>query len=57
MAVPDYMTDRDAVLKDDNVHWRHKVAPSYKKSRDFFDQSTLFSPLGFLCLCDDPLLT
>lgn len=44
MSIPDYMTNPDAVLQDD-VAWRHKMAPNYKKTREFYNESTFyFSP-------------
>jgi len=39
-AVPDYMTDPDAALKDSNVTWRLGRAPDYSKTRKYWAEST-----------------
>lgn len=36
MALPDYVLDADAVLKDESVSWRHGRAPDYSKTRTFW---------------------
>ena len=36
-ALPDYVLDPDAVLKDD-VAWRYGRAPDYSKTRIFYNQ-------------------
>ena len=38
-TVPDYMTDPDAVLRDENVTWRNKRAPDYTKVNAAFEQT------------------
>jgi len=38
-AVPDYMTDPDAALKDSNVTWRLGRAPDYSKTRKYWAES------------------
>lgn len=38
-ALPDYVLDEDAVLKDTNVNWRHGRAPDYSKTRKIFAES------------------
>ncbi len=38
MSLPDYVTDADAVLKDD-VKWRFGRAPDYTKTRQFYEDS------------------
>jgi hypothetical protein len=36
--LPDYVLDPNAVLGDD-VAWRYKRAPSYTKTREYYEQS------------------
>lgn len=38
-ALPDYLTDPDAVLKDTKVKWRYGRAPDYTKTRKTFAES------------------
>lgn len=38
-ALPDYLTDPDAVLKDKEVKWRYGRAPDYSKTRKVFSES------------------
>lgn len=38
-ALPDYLTDPDAVLKDAEVKWRYGRAPDYSKTRKVFAES------------------
>lgn len=38
-ALPDYLTDPDAVLKDTEVKWRYGRAPDYSKTRKVFHES------------------
>jgi hypothetical protein len=38
-ALPDYLTDPDAVLKDTEVKWRYGRAPDYSKTRKVFSES------------------
>jgi hypothetical protein len=40
-ALPDYVTDPDAVLKD-QAHWRYGRAPDYSKTRQVFAKSKYF---------------
>jgi hypothetical protein len=38
-GLPDYVLDADAVLKDENVNWRHGRAPDYSKTRKIWSES------------------
>ncbi|GAM29178.1 hypothetical protein SAMD00019534_123540 [Acytostelium subglobosum LB1] len=38
MTLPDYMTDRNAVLNDEGVKWRHGEAPVYTKANTLYDE-------------------
>lgn len=38
-ALPDYLTDPDAVLKDAQAKWRYGRAPDYSKTRKFYAES------------------
>ena len=38
-ALPDYVLDEDAVLKDTDVKWRHVRAPDYSKTRKYQSES------------------
>lgn len=38
-ALPDYLTDPDAVLKDAEAKWRYGRAPDYSKTRKFYAES------------------
>ncbi|KAI8632888.1 hypothetical protein F5Y19DRAFT_472064 [Xylariaceae sp. FL1651] len=38
-ALPDYMTDPDAVLNDANVEWRYGQPPDYQKTRQYFAET------------------
>ncbi|BFZ60549.1 hypothetical protein YB2330_001586 [Saitoella coloradoensis] len=38
-AIPDYMTDPNAVLKDQNITWRNKRAPDYTKVNAEFEKT------------------
>jgi hypothetical protein len=44
-ALPDYVLDEDAVLKDTDVKWRHGRAPDYSKTRKVFAESKPPFPL------------
>ncbi|KAG0259259.1 hypothetical protein BGZ95_004734 [Linnemannia exigua] len=37
MSLPDYMTDRNAVLNDEGVNWRGGKAPNYTKPNALFE--------------------
>jgi hypothetical protein len=39
-ALPDYLTDADAVLSDKDSKWRYGRAPDYSKTRKMFAEST-----------------
>jgi hypothetical protein len=39
VAIPDYMTDPDAVLKDMEAEWRYGKPPDYSKTRSFYANS------------------
>jgi hypothetical protein len=41
--LPDYVLDPNAVLGDD-VAWRYKRAPSYTKTREYYEQSKPLTP-------------
>ncbi|KAE8342520.1 hypothetical protein BDV24DRAFT_130479 [Aspergillus arachidicola] len=38
-ALPDYVLDADAVLKDTEAAWRHGRVPNYSKTRQFYEQT------------------
>lgn len=38
-ALPDYVTDANAVLKDGDAKWRYGKAPDYSKTRQFYTES------------------
>jgi hypothetical protein len=38
-ALPDYVLDADAVLKDANVTWRYGKAPDYSRTRQMWAES------------------
>lgn len=38
-ALPDYLTDADAVLKDQGVKWRYGRPPDYSKTRKVYADS------------------
>lgn len=40
-ALPDFYTDANAVLKDEDVQWRFGRAPDYSKTRKFWTESKL----------------
>ncbi|KAF2639297.1 hypothetical protein P280DRAFT_402786 [Massarina eburnea CBS 473.64] len=42
-ALPDYVTDPDAVLKDHQAHWRYGRAPDYSKTRKVFAETRSMS--------------
>lgn len=42
-ALPDYLTDPDAVLKDKEVKWRYGRAPDYSKTRKVFAETKQMS--------------
>jgi len=50
-ALPDYVTDSDAVLKDTNVNWRYGRAPDYSKTRKVFAESKLGFHYNLPMLC------
>ncbi|KAI0203363.1 hypothetical protein F4808DRAFT_458125 [Astrocystis sublimbata] len=39
MALPDYMTDANAVLKDTDAQWRYKQPPDYSKTRKYYEET------------------
>jgi hypothetical protein len=45
-ALPDYLADPDAILKDTDVTWRYGRAPDYSKTRKVFAESTYLSFLS-----------
>ena len=47
-ALPDYLTDPDAVLKDTEVEWRYGKAPDYSKTRSVFSESKRYQ-ISHLC--------
>lgn len=44
-ALPDYVTDADAVMKDDFAKWRYGRAPDYTKTRKIWSESAFLPPL------------
>lgn len=42
-ALPDYLTDSDAVMKDVNASWRYGRPPDYSKTRKVWAES-MFLP-------------
>lgn len=40
-ALPDYVLDADAVLKDASVNWRYGRAPDYSRTRQVWAESEL----------------
>lgn len=40
-ALPDYLTNPDAVLGDEDAKWRYGRAPDYSKTRKVFAESEL----------------
>lgn len=40
-ALPDYLTNPDAVLGDNDAKWRYGRAPDYSKTRKVFAESKL----------------
>jgi len=40
-ALPDYLTDPNAVLKDAEAEWRYGRAPDYSKTRAVYQESEL----------------
>lgn len=38
-ALPDFYTDPNAVLKDDDAVWRYGKKPDYSKTRAFYAES------------------
>ena len=38
-ALPDYLTDPNAVLKDSQAKWRYGRAPDYSKTRKVYQES------------------
>ena len=38
-ALPDYVLDPNAVMKDSEATWRYKKAPNYTKTRAFYGES------------------
>ncbi|KAF2434772.1 hypothetical protein EJ08DRAFT_581714 [Tothia fuscella] len=38
-ALPDYMTDPNAILKDTDVTWRYGKPPDYSKTRTFYENT------------------
>lgn len=39
-GLPDYVLDPNSVLGDINAAWRYGRPPSYKKTREYYEQST-----------------
>lgn len=39
-GLPDYVLDPNAVLGDTDAAWRYGRPPSYKKTREYYEQST-----------------
>jgi len=39
MTLPDIASNPDAVLSDVNCAWRHNLPPSYKRTREYYNQS------------------
>jgi hypothetical protein len=52
--IPDYMTDPDAVSKDEGVEWRFGKAPNYSNTRKVWAQGKhkhlLFTPIQITLL-------
>ncbi|KAF2465983.1 uncharacterized protein BDR25DRAFT_306448 [Lindgomyces ingoldianus] len=42
-ALPDYLTDPDAVLKDSKAKWRYGRAPDYSKTRQVYEETKRMS--------------
>jgi hypothetical protein len=43
-AVPDYLLDPNATLKDASAEWRHGKAPDYSNTRKVYEQSMFPCP-------------
>ncbi len=48
MSLPDYVTDANAVMKDDTAKWRHGKAPDYTKTRQVWAESRPQPPPSIL---------
>lgn len=48
-AMPDYLTDSDAVLKDQGVKWRYGRPPDYSKTRKVYAESESCNLGGSTC--------
>jgi len=46
MSLPDYVTDANAVMKDDSAAWRYGRAPDYSKTRQVWAESKF--PTNFI---------
>lgn len=46
-ALPDYLTNPDAVLGDSDAKWRYGRAPDYSKTRKMFQESKHLRPARF----------
>jgi hypothetical protein len=47
-ALPDYLTNPDAVLGDNDAKWRYGRAPDYSKTRKVFSESKLLNMAAML---------
>jgi hypothetical protein len=45
-ALPDYLTNPDAVLRDNDAKWRYGRAPDYSKTRKVFSESKFFDAVS-----------
>lgn len=45
-GLPDYVLDPNAVLGDTDAAWRYGRPPSYKKTREYYEQSTFLPKLS-----------
>ena len=43
-ALPDYLLDPNATLKDESAEWRYGKAPDYSNTRKVYEQSKYNSP-------------
>lgn len=49
-ALPDYLVDQDAVLKDSGAKWRYGKAPDYSKTRKVFGECKSLVTLSLLTI-------
>jgi hypothetical protein len=47
-GLPDYLTNPDAVLGDNDAKWRYGRAPDYSKTRKVFAESKLLNTAAML---------